>query len=183
VALVFMAISWTSSFSLAQTPSGAQVAVSEERLKAASLYKFPNYIGWPAQSFSKPDSPFVFGVLGADDIADALTGFAIGRTINNRPVVVKKLQADGAFNDIHALFIGKAERDRQAQLLKQLQGRPILVVTETEGALTQGSMINFRIVDDHVRFEVAIDPVDRSGLVLDSRILSVALHVLKGSQE
>jgi hypothetical protein len=42
-------------------------------------------------------------------------------------------------------------------------------------------MINFRLVDDRVRFEVALDPVRRANLQLNSRLLSVAIAVNKGT--
>lgn len=179
--LVLFIFLGTVPFSYAQASDTGGTPISEDHLKAASLFKFPNYVEWPAGSFSAPEAPFVFGVVGADEVADALTRFSVGRTIGNRKIVVKKLPMDEATTGIHALFIGKAERARQPQLLKQLQGHPILLVTETEGALMQGSMINFRVVDDRVRFEVALGPVEHAGLTLNSRILSVALQVLKGT--
>jgi hypothetical protein len=42
-------------------------------------------------------------------------------------------------------------------------------------------MINFRLVDERVRFEVALEPVQRAGLELNSRLLSVAIAVIKGA--
>ncbi len=57
----------------------------------------------------------------------------------------------------------------------------MLLITESDGALAQGSMINFRIVEERVRFEVATDPVERAGLKLNTRMLSVALNIVKGT--
>ncbi len=168
---------------LAQAPAvNSTAAASEERIKGVSIYKFLNYVEWPANAFDKPDSPYVIGVLSADEVADELARIAAGRTMNNRGVIVKRLQPGEPFNGIHVLFIGKNERSRQAQLLKQLQLQPKLLITETDGALAQGSMINFKMVDERVRFEVALDPVEKSGLKLNSRMLAVALSVIKGAQ-
>ena len=55
------------------------------------------------------------------------------------------------------------------------------VVELLGGALNQGSMINFVIVDRRVRFEVALDSVERSGLKLSSRLLAVAQQVRTGA--
>jgi hypothetical protein len=54
------------------------------------------------------------------------------------------------------------------------------VVTDTEGALTRGSAINFMIVDEHIRFEVSLDDVERRGLRLSARLLAVAQNVRSG---
>jgi hypothetical protein len=63
-----------------------------------------------------------------------------------------------------------------------LHTQPVLAISDADGALELGSMINFRLVDARVRFEVALDPVRRSGLELNTRLLSVAIAVNKGSQ-
>jgi hypothetical protein len=187
VALCF-ALNSAVAVSIAQTAainsgtSTSAVAI-EERVKAASLYKFLNYVDWPPTSFAKGDSAYVIGVVNADDIADELARISAGRSTNNRPVTIKKLHIGDPLNGIHVLFIGRAEKARQPQLLKQSQPYPILVVTETDGALAQGSMINFRVVDDRVRFEVALDAVEKSGLKLNSRMLAVALSVNKGTPQ
>ena len=180
---IFLCLSLCLSFSVAvaQTNAvGAAAITSPERVKAAYLYKFLNYVDWPPSSFQKQDSPYVIGILDADDVANELTKLSAGSNIKHRAMVVKRLQADDPLNGIHVLFIGQAGRRRQQQVMKQLQSQPVLLVTETDGALNQGSMINFRFVDDRVRFEVAVDPVEKSGLKLNTRLLSVAIAVVKG---
>jgi hypothetical protein len=157
----------------------ASAPASEERVIAASLYRFLGYIEWPPSAFARADSPYVIGVVGADDIVEELSRVAAGRSMNNRPVSVRKLLFGDPLNGTHVLFIGRAEKTRQRQLLRQAQAQPVLVVTESEGALAQGSMINFRLVDDRVRFEVALDPIEKSGLKINSRMLSVAISVTK----
>lgn len=42
-------------------------------------------------------------------------------------------------------------------------------------------MINFRVVDGRVRFEVALDTLEEAGLKVSSRMLGVALHVRTAS--
>jgi hypothetical protein len=78
---------------------------------------------------------------------------------------------------VHILFISRADPARLGQWLRMVQGRPVLIVTEIEGALAQGSMINFILSEGRVRFEISPAAADRSGLVLSSRLLAVAHHV------
>jgi hypothetical protein len=162
-------------------PAGAMVA-SEERVEAAYLHKFLNYADWPPSSFPQADTPYVIGVAGDDTVADELARIAAGRSVNNRGVIVKRMLPGDPVTDLHVLFIGRAERARQAQWLRQVKGRPVLAVTALEGALEQGSIINFRTVDDRVRFEVSIDAADQAGLRLNSRLFSVATNVVKGNR-
>jgi hypothetical protein len=158
-------------------------ATVEQRVKAASLYRFIGYVEWPPPSFATETSPYVVGVVSADETADELWRISAGRNVNNRAIVVRKLKAGESLAGIHMLFIGRDERGRQPQWLQLAQEHPVLTVTETEGALAQGSMINFRLADERVRFEVSLDAVEKSDVRISSRILSVALSVSKGARQ
>ena len=159
-----------------------QSAAGEERVKAASVFKFLNYVDWPAATFGKPETPYVIGVLHADELAIDLGNLTTARTVNNRPIVIRPMRSGEALAGIHLLFVGKTERPQLAQLVRQLQQQPVLLITETDGALQTGSMINFRLVDERVRFEVALDAVEKAGLKLNSRLLAVAINVVRAQQ-
>jgi hypothetical protein len=178
---------WLGAASLAPAlpaaAAGTPIAASEESVQAAYLHKFLNYAEWPPASFPQPDTPYVIGVAGDDTVADELARIAAGRSVNNRGVIVKRLlpgDSSSALGALHMLYIGRNERAHQAQWLRQVKGRPVLTVTAADGALEQGSIINFRTVDERVRFEVSVDMAEQSGLHLNSRLFSVATNVVKG---
>lgn len=152
-------------------------ATLEDRVKAAYLYKFAGFVEWPAKSFVRPDTPVTIGVIGAEPMVVELNQAVVGRTVNDRPIAVKRLKAGESLAGIHVLFIGKAESGRLNQLAQAAQSRSILTVTDSEGALAQGSVINFVVADRRVRFEVALDSAEKSGLKLSSRLLAVAQQV------
>jgi hypothetical protein len=163
----------------------APVTASEEKVQAAYLHKFLNYAEWPPASFPQADTPYVIGIAGDDAVADELARIAAGRSVNNRGVIVKRLLPGDSFNalsNLHLLYIGRGERARQAQWLRMAKGRPVLTVTSAEGGLEQGSIINFRTVDERVRFELSQDAAEQSGLRLNSRLFSVATNVVKGTR-
>ena len=60
-------------------------------------------------------------------------------------------------------------------------GKPMLIVTETRERSSHGSMINFVVVDDKVRFDVALPPAERDQLRISSRLLAVARKVVPRS--
>lgn len=161
----------------------AQVAeVGEEKVKAVYLYKFLNYVEWPATAFAGPGAPYLIGVIGDDLVASELAGIIAGKSVNNRPVTSKRIAYGEPLTDIDMVFIGRGERSRQAALLRQLRTQPVLTVTETDGALEQGSIINFRAVDSRIRFDVSVDGAEQAGLKLSARLLGVAMTVVKGNR-
>jgi hypothetical protein len=166
---------------LAQAESGALPL--ERRVKAAFLYKFLGYAEFPASSFAGPVAPITIGVTGADDIAAELARIVAGRTVGNRPIAVRTLregEVEGG-GALQLLFIGGRDCPRAARLA-QAAGA-LLVVTDCDSAQPAGSVINFRIVDDRVRFDVSLDAAERNNVKLSSRLLTVANHVQKGAQQ
>jgi hypothetical protein len=163
--------------------AGAQedAAQLELRVKAAFLYKFIGYIDWPAGSFARPDAPVTIAVVGADALAAELAQAVAGRTVNDRPVVVRRLKPGDSLDGVHVLFLGKAETARLAQFTQAAQSRSILLVTESDGALAQGSIINFVMAERRVRLEIALDSAEKSRLKLSSRLLAVAQQVRTGT--
>jgi hypothetical protein len=174
-------LSLTAATAFAQTSALRPIGPSEASVKAAYLLKFLNYVQWPAASLGAEDAPYVVGVASDDAMFAELQRQTSGRFIQRHPVTVRRLSGELPAG-LHVLFIGAhAERARLTALLRQAQGQPVLVVTDTDGALELGSMINFRLVDERVRFEVALEPVKRANLELNTRLLSVAIAVNKGT--
>ncbi len=153
---------------------------SEAQIKAAFIYKFGGFIEWPANAFARADSAFSIGVLGADGVASELERVVAGRTIQGRSVGVRKLKRGDSLSGLHLLFVGQSEAARLGDLLAGAKGQSLLVVTETEDALTRGSMINFITVEDKVRFDVALPPAERGQLKISARLLAVARKVITG---
>jgi len=150
--------------------------VSERSVKAAFLYKFASYVQWPDANV-KADSPITIGVIGATDFARELAEITANRTVGSRPIDVRRLTPGGSLDGLEILFIAKEERDRLSQLLTAARDKPILTVTESEGGLSNGSIINFTLDQDRVRFEVSLYAAEKSQLRLNARLLAFAQEV------
>ena len=168
---------FAAAFALLAAASALAQQPQEHEVKAAFLYKFPSFVEWPAQSFARADTPLVIGVLGADEVHASLLEMVQGRPLQGRPVEVRRLKEGERTFGIHVLFVGRAV----AAILPKLGAAPgLLVVSEVDGALEQGAMINFLRIDGRVRFEVAPEAAERRGMRISSRMLAVAQHVKPG---
>ncbi|MES2611511.1 MAG: YfiR family protein [Pseudomonadota bacterium] len=154
----------------------------ESQVKAAYLYKLAGYVEWPEGALGDGDAPFTIGVLGAEPIAEELAQIASGRKVHARPIVVRRLRAGDGLDGLAVLFVGKAETARLKPLQGRLQSHSVLVVTEDEAGLALGGIINFLLVDRRVRFEVSLEPAEKRGLRLSSRMLAVAQKVHPGER-
>lgn len=161
-------------------PSFAQLDhVSENQIKAAYLYQFGSFVEWPPRAFARADSPFTIGLIGADAIAAEVERVVSTRTVQSRQVAVRKLQPGAPLEGLHVLFVGRAEAARLPEILLAAKADSVLVVTESEDALSQGSVINFVAVGNKIRFDVALAQAERRRLRISSRLLGVARRVLQ----
>ena len=160
----------------ADAPVAAPASV-ERNVKAAFLYKFLGYVEFG--NGQDAAGPLTVGVVGADDIAAELTRITTGRMVGTRAVTVRQLREGEALTGLHMVFID-SEVARPQAVLRAAQQAGVLSVTDTEDGLQQGSVINFRLVEDRVRFEVSMTAAEKSHLKLSSRLLAVAYHVKKG---
>jgi hypothetical protein len=148
---------------------------SADRVKAAFLYHFSTYVNWPEPDSSNDE--FTIAVLGADDIAAELTEFLPGRSIQGRPMNVRRIQSIDELGDEAVLFIGAERNEHLPEYLEEIESLPLLVVTDVPDGLHQGAMINFRIVESRVRFEISQRAAENVGLEMSSRLLSAAMFV------
>jgi hypothetical protein len=154
---------------------------AEQQIKVAFLYKFGSYIDWPPNAFVGPDSPFVIGVLGADELADELSATVARRPVNGRLVIVRKLRRGAPVSGVQIIFVGKAESSRHPEIVAALKGQPVLIVTESDDAFKHGSMINFVSEGDKIRFDVDPAFAERGNIKISARLLSVARKVVSRS--
>lgn len=169
-----LALAWQPVL-LAQ-PERAAVP-SETHLKAAFLYKFASYVEWPLMSTPGPGAPLVIGVMDSDPLIRVLAEITVGRSVNDHPIEIRRLEPDDLLDGVQILFIGDERARDLAPLLQHARQQPILTVTETKGAIEDGSIINFTVERDRVRFEVSLAAAESSRLRLSSRLLAVASRV------
>jgi hypothetical protein len=146
----------------------------EHEIKAAFVFKFLSFVEWPAQAFARPETPIAIGVLGADEVYSELQEIVPGRVVQGRPVTVRRVREGESVSGLHVLYVG---RGGGAALARLGQPRHLLTITEWDGALDQGGIINFVRSEGRVRFEVALDTAERRGLHISSRMLAVAQNV------
>jgi len=137
----------------------------ENLLMATYLYKFPDYVEWPA---------------AVNEIAAALITLVAAHNDSARKITVKKIRPGDPLSDCQILFIQSDNSSQLKELLSSAKDLPVLTVTASDGALNYGSIVNFIVVDEHIKFEISVYQASRSGLKISSRLLRVAQKIDTG---
>ncbi len=142
------------------------------KIHSLFMYKFTQYIEWPAGG-----GDFVIGVVGNSPIISELEAIAATKKVDTRNIVVKKMSASADFGACQMVFVSEGQSSSIATIAGKLQGKPVLLVSESPGAAKKGSGINFVIVDDKMKFELNKAAVEKQGLKVSGDLTKLAIVV------
>ncbi|MBK8018795.1 MAG: YfiR family protein [Betaproteobacteria bacterium] len=170
VRAVLIALVWAVSLC-----AHGQVATAAA-VKAAYIYRFLEYVTWPAESFRSAEDPVLIGTMEYDDVAAELVRVARTRRINNRRIEVVLVREEAG---VHALYVARTDTTRGQRLIDNARERPVLVITDGPDGLDRGGTINFVPSGDRLQFEISLEAATRAGLTVSSRLLTVAVRIRK----
>jgi hypothetical protein len=160
----------------AQTPGlkAASTGVQHEyEVKAGVLYHIIQYVDWPADSLATNPPVIQIGILGDIPFVEALEVLD-GKVIQKRKLVVKRLANAQEAVNCQVLFIGASEKGRMAEIIAQLNNRPILTVGEAEGFAENGGMVNLVPAQNKIAMEINREAASCARLSFSSQVLKLA---------
>lgn len=166
-------------FAVAAAASVSGSDVTEYQVKAAFIYKFCLYVDWPAAQFNEAGAPLVLGVAGSEELLREVVAATRERMIDGRRIEVRPIRRPEDIQGLHVLFIGRSESARASALIAATDLQAIVVVTDSPVELF-GSVINFAMLDNRVRFDVDLAAAEQRGLGLSAQLLKAARAVRRG---
>jgi hypothetical protein len=158
------------------TSAGAALEATAPAIEAAYLYKFGFFVQWPQAAFAASNSPINLCIVGNDPFGATLDDLVSGQKIGDRPIRVRRMSAISADSGCHIVYASGDAGSSMGSTLASLRGSDVLTVTDAsdhDGA----AIINFVIKDNKVRFDIDDAAAASGGLVISSRLLSLALDV------
>jgi hypothetical protein len=149
-------------------------AGDELRLKAAFVFRFPQFVTWPIAVFSGRES-FDICVVDSNSTARALRELTSGESLNGLRLIVREDPVELNLASCHVLVLPGLRPDRG--LIKHAATKPILTVGESPTFLDDGGIIQLKVIDRRVRFEISLRAAERAGVTLSSQLLRLAAHV------
>ena len=153
--------------------------VTESRLKAAFVLKVPQFVEWPRPAVEGRPTIDIC-VAGPDPFVSELHELLTSDDdLAGRPLAVRQIERSQELADCHLLVLNGSSNGRKA-LLAAASNRPILTVGDTATFLDDGGIVEMRMVDGRVRFEIDEGAARRVGLRISSQFLRLALAVRGG---
>jgi hypothetical protein len=148
-------------------------AVEEYTAKAAFLLNFARFTEWPSASFRSDTAPVGLCIVGADPFGSALTA------VDKKPVKGRELQVErkvspDALAKCHVAFISRSQGEQIKDVLRTVENRAVLTVSDIDDFARKGGIIGLRLEDGRVRFDINVKAAQRAGLKLSSQLLKLA---------
>jgi hypothetical protein len=147
------------------------------QIEAAYIFNFARFVDWPAQAFSNASAPMVIGVLGKNRFGTVLQDTVSGKVIRGHPLRFKQCASVPEAARCQILFISDSEKSRFRSIIGTLNGATILTVSDADGFIQAGGMIDLRIIDQKLRFDINNSAAKSAGLTISSKLLSLAITV------
>lgn len=148
----------------------------KEKYQSLYIYNFTKYIKWPESYHA---DKFIIGVIGDSEIFESLKDMAAKKktTASGVEMEVIKYKSVTEVGDCNILFVSHDAAGELVQIDTETSSKPILIVTESPGLATQGSVINFVELNDKVKFELNESEASNRGLEVSGALTSLAIVI------
>lgn len=148
----------------------------EDQLKAAVVLSFLRYGEWPQPPVG--NAPIHIGVLGRPSFVQILRRTLEGKSVNDHPIRVQELKTVADAAGCQVVYFATDNSSEVRQELTATQLMRALTIGEAKDFLEWGGAVNLLIVDGHMGFEASLEALNRSGVVISSKLLRFG-HIRK----
>lgn len=141
-------------------------------IRANYLYQFASNNNWPAET---KKGKFVVGIYGNPNVYSVMSEKYGAKPIGSQTLEVISVSAISSTQMMHVIYVDKSKKSELAKVLKEYSGKSTLVVTNWEGALSQGAQINFKNIDGSVRYELNKQSMEDRKITPGLKILQWAI--------
>lgn len=177
IAATILLVALATDLSAALSQEGPEI--TQYHIKAALLYNFAKFVDWPAEAFRDPTTPFNLCVVGVEPFISARETL-VGKTIKGRKVDVRRVDSSAVLKQCHMLFVATSDGGSELDV-SDIKGE-VLTIGESDDFLRKGGIINFKTVDNKIRFELDRDTGERLGFKFRAQLLQRAILVGHGGR-
>jgi hypothetical protein len=163
----------TAALVLSLVAGASAQAVEEYTAKAAFLLNFARFTEWPSATFRSETEPLLLCVVGTDPFGPALDSIE-KKSVRGRELAVDRKVSPDALGKCQVAFISKSQRARIPDVLRNVEKRAVLTVSDIDDFARKGGIIGLLTDGGKIRFEINVKAAERAGLKLSSQLLKLA---------
>ena len=144
------------------------------KIKSSFIYNFAKSFQWPDSN----NDQFSIAILGENtSLLNYLNEMSSTKMIGTKKITVKKYNSISEITKPEILYILQDKSSSLADAVTKFKGKGTLLITEKQGSANAGAAINFVIENNNIKFELNKTSAGKAGLVVSSKIETMALKV------
>ena len=151
----------------------------EYQLKAVFIERFTRFIAFEDSSILTPDY-ITICVLGRNPFKDNLENVFENRNLYNRNVKIQYLNSYREIEKCNIVFLTDTYTNDPSEAIKWSERNKVLTISERNSFASFGVVINFRIENNKIRYEINPEAARRCGIRIERVLLNSAIIVEDG---
>ena len=140
------------------------------------MYNIMKYTKWP--SAIENSSEFKVAVIGDKDLYKTLIEWYGTKKRGEQNYKIKYYNSvDDMPTDVQVIYLADNKTSAFEMLRQKIEGKSILTVTEGKGLAEKGSNINFKMINNILKFEMNKESIQKANLQISSILESLAIIV------
>lgn len=147
------------------------LSLPEQKIKAGLLYNFLKYTQWPIPGGE--EGSMTVCLWGGDAFSGSLHPMN-GRIVNQREILLREVDSMEEVEQCHLLYVNAAMQKQWPGLAEALKGKSVLTVSDFDGFVHNGGMIEFSRKDQRIQVEVNLQAIKDAHLMVQESLLRLA---------
>jgi len=152
----------------------AEAQTTNYQVHSLFVMNIAKYSTWPSRN-----DEFVITVFGKSKIYDELVKQSAGKTINGLPVKIKQTDNITEIGTPNILFLADGKSSSLDEVLKNTEGKSVMVIAEREGLYKKGAGFSFVILDNNtLRYDINSTENEKRQIKVAHSLQSLANSVI-----
>jgi len=148
-----------------------------EKYKSLFTLNFIRYVGWPNKA---DQGEFIIGVVKNSELAKELRNQTSGKKVGFQTIVIKEFTSVDEITACHVIYVSNLVNfSKNIQTITSKSGSNSLIISENSNGISNGSMINFIVDNDLLKFEVSPTNARVHGLTVSKSLMSMNNAILR----
>ena len=144
----------------------------KQKVNAAAIYKFINFIEWPENSLNNPSL-----TICLQQNEQAFTPFK-NRRVQSKTLILKVISAEEAIDECNIIYMNATSNTNTRQLLSKFKHHAILTISDKPEFLQQGGMIQLDAKNNRLSFGINRIAAQQENINIAFQLLSLADTVI-----
>lgn len=154
---------------------GKVTQAQDDNFKALFIYNVTNFIEWPAI-----EGEFKIYVLGGSPVIEIFKSDPKlkGKKVAGIPITIEPLTDVSKAGECQILYVPEEQGGKIESAITAIGNKPILIVTQSENAISKGSCINFqKKPTGKLTMQISRKNIESHGLKVGSQLLYLGEEV------